>query len=649
LSERRGFAIVLALMAAHVALYETLSVVKFRYYLYRDFDLAIFTQAVNGLLHGTAFSSIRGMNWLGDHSSLILIPLAPLFLIAPHALTLLTLQTVALALGALPLWALARRELPGVAPPLIAVALYLLHPALGYLNLFEFHPETLATPLLIWCACELRGGSPRRGLFAAALALLAREDVALAMLGLAAIVAVAPRHRQPKLAAALALLAIASLALSFGVLRPWLQAGQSEYGLLYARWGATPGAQLLQLITHPLAALAAFWSTPGSPADTLAKREFWLHLFLPASGLALLAPLWLLPSLPILAEHLLSERIHQHAIAFQYTALILPWISVASVIGLGALTRRARGRAWPGVAALLIALACQWMFGPVIGHRLLQSQPRNEAIWPDGEERAMKPIRDAMVARLPRAGALVAGNEFLPGLALRPDVHAARHVVTGHYTASTRAYPPPVGVRALLVDFSAEIPSMDFDAGRRLRAFLTDNGLRPVEAASGTVLMLADTADSLELYRVGARFSGERLDLVADDQLRFVGAERLDSAVARGGLLRVALYWQRVAPANRRYVAKLVWTRDGRIVSDSRPWPLGYGILPPADWPLDSLVREIHSVLVPLSLAPGSYVPAFRLAAVDSSGEQSPTFVRPRPDAPAELMNLVGLGRIVVR
>ena len=44
-----------------------------------DIDLAIFAQACSRLMHGSLFSSIRGMNVLGDHSSLVLFLVTPLY------------------------------------------------------------------------------------------------------------------------------------------------------------------------------------------------------------------------------------------------------------------------------------------------------------------------------------------------------------------------------------------------------------------------------------------------------------------------------------------------------------------------------------------------------------------------------------------
>ena len=52
MTSRREPILVLALIALHFAIYQTFCAIKFQYYLYRDFDLAIFVQAIHGVLHG---------------------------------------------------------------------------------------------------------------------------------------------------------------------------------------------------------------------------------------------------------------------------------------------------------------------------------------------------------------------------------------------------------------------------------------------------------------------------------------------------------------------------------------------------------------------------------------------------------------------
>src|SRR5437870_1206704 len=89
-----------AMVLAYTAVYSACDTIAYRYYLYTDFDLALFAQAADGLLHGRLFSSIRGMAWPGDHSSLILFLIAPLYAVARSPLTLLVIQSAAQALGA---------------------------------------------------------------------------------------------------------------------------------------------------------------------------------------------------------------------------------------------------------------------------------------------------------------------------------------------------------------------------------------------------------------------------------------------------------------------------------------------------------------------------------------------------------------------
>src|SRR5262245_37694807 len=69
---RRGGAAVFAMAAAWAIAFAALCAGKLRGFLYRDFDLALFAQAVDGVRHGRFDSSIRGMPWLADHSSFIL-------------------------------------------------------------------------------------------------------------------------------------------------------------------------------------------------------------------------------------------------------------------------------------------------------------------------------------------------------------------------------------------------------------------------------------------------------------------------------------------------------------------------------------------------------------------------------------------------
>jgi hypothetical protein len=112
---RSGDRIVFGLALATATILSVYAALKYRFYLYDDFDLAIFHQATLQLLRGSLFTSIRGMAWPGDHSSLVLILIAPLAALIRHPLLLPVLQAIALSFSALVVHRIARAELGSAA------------------------------------------------------------------------------------------------------------------------------------------------------------------------------------------------------------------------------------------------------------------------------------------------------------------------------------------------------------------------------------------------------------------------------------------------------------------------------------------------------------------------------------------------------
>ncbi len=119
------------------------------------FDLGIFDQAVYLISQGfEPFSTFLGFHILGDHAAFIWYPLALLYKIYKSVYWLFAVQSIALAIGALPVWHLSRQAgLEKYATTFSAV--YLLYPQIFNVNLFDFHSEVIALPMLftaVWCA-----------------------------------------------------------------------------------------------------------------------------------------------------------------------------------------------------------------------------------------------------------------------------------------------------------------------------------------------------------------------------------------------------------------------------------------------------------------------------------------------------------------
>jgi uncharacterized membrane protein len=624
--ERHGTALVLALAAGQAVVFGALCWIKYRHYLYTDFDLAIFAHAESNLLRGSLFESIGGMPWLGGHVSPVMFLLAPLWLVAPHPLTLLTLQAGALALGALPLHRMARRTTGSEPAALLLAAAYLLYPALGYTALFEFHPEALATPALIFAMDALHEGRPRAMLLWTTLALSTREDVALVVMGLALAAAIWRERRDARglYVGGLAGLAAVSLLVSFGLVLPTFGSGATDYSQLYARWGGSFREVALSALRDPLRALGELFATPGDPADSAVKRLYYLQMLLPSGFLALLAPGALPHALPVLLEHFMATRLSQHTIVFHYTSLVTPFFAVAAVLGTARAARfAARRRGWPpartalAVAAWALAgaVAAQVLYGPVANVGRLQAMGRPQLLVPDEYGRALEPHRDRLLARAPREGDVVAGFEFLPRFTDRAGLHSLHHLLAGHYTHSKRVYDVPRGVSTVLADLGAGSLFRYVDGGTagRWRELIGANGLAPVASAGDLVLWASGARDTVALWSAAEPRAPRARPVVYDGEVAFLGSEQDGASVAAGGLLPLRTYWRRVAPTPRFHLAELVLVdRENR--PRAQVWRyLGYTQHPAAEWPGGASVCETYRLAVPRDLPPGRYHLGLRL------------------------------------
>lgn len=115
-----------------------------------SFDLGIFDQAAYLISQGQVpISTFMGYHILGDHAAWIWYPLALLYKIYPSVYWLFAVQAIALASGALPTWQLARQAGLKESQAVAMAAVYLLYPLVFNVNLFDFHPEVIALPLLL--------------------------------------------------------------------------------------------------------------------------------------------------------------------------------------------------------------------------------------------------------------------------------------------------------------------------------------------------------------------------------------------------------------------------------------------------------------------------------------------------------------------
>ena len=313
-----------------------LTILRYHAFESRALDMGNLHQAIWNTAHGNWFRMTNqeaGLtSRLSMHVEPILLPIAGLYRLFPSVETLLILQATVVALGAVPLFALAHHLRLGDWPALAFAVAYLLNPTIQAANWLEFHPVTLAPTFLMAAFYFLIARTPRSTIWFALFAVLAascKEEMGLLVAMLGVYAALAQRRWRFGLitfglGVGWSLLAVLGIQAAF--------AGGNIHWGRYAYLGDTTQAKVLSLLTRPDLIVAQLQAANAG--------RYFFEMLLPVGFLSLLAPEVLLLALPSLAINLLAQFSPMHQVTtLIYAAPILPFVMLSAVTG----ARSARG------------------------------------------------------------------------------------------------------------------------------------------------------------------------------------------------------------------------------------------------------------------------------------------------------------------
>ena len=328
----------LALLALAVLLYAAyfsfLTLQRYAAFEARALDLGNLNQALWNLAHGNWFRMTNQeagvVTRLAMHVEPILLLLAPFYRLWPTPEALLVFQAVVVALGALPLFALARHQQLGDWLGLVFAVAFLLNPTVQAANWLEFHPVTLAPTFLMAAFYFLVTG--RTGWFAlfAALAAGCKEEIGLLvfMLGVYAWLAL----KRPRLGLVTMVLGLGWSLIAVLGIQAYFAGGNIHWNR-YGYLGTGITDKLVTLLTRP----DLIWAQ----LQQVQVFGYLFELLLPVGFTALLAPEVLLLALPSLAINLLADYAPMWQVTtLMYAAPVVPFVMVGSVMGV------ARARNW---------------------------------------------------------------------------------------------------------------------------------------------------------------------------------------------------------------------------------------------------------------------------------------------------------------
>ena len=290
-----------------------------------SFDVGLYDQGIWLLSRFEApFVTLMGRNLLGDHASLILLLVAPLYWIWPGTETLLALQSFVVAAGALPIYFFARRHLNSAALGCAFAVVWLVNPAVNGTIFENYHPDSflgLFVPVAIVSALTKRW---RWYWVAVILSLLVKEDVVLVIVPLGAMLAIRGETRRGILTIGVA---ISAALLGMFVLMKNLIGVPTRNGWRIP-FGGFSGF-IKESFTNPTNVIE-YLTSEG-------RLMYWWKMFAPFALLSLLAPEVAMISVLVLVGNTVSNFWYQFHIEYHYSLVAVPALLIATIVGVGRL------------------------------------------------------------------------------------------------------------------------------------------------------------------------------------------------------------------------------------------------------------------------------------------------------------------------
>jgi uncharacterized membrane protein len=546
-------AVVWTAILLYVVVFSFFTVLKHEAFETTAFDLGNMDQAV--------WNSLRGRflpftNWgeegtrLAYHVDPILILISPLYLVYSDPRTLLVLQTVVIALGAWPIYLLARERLGTNAAALVFPLSYLLYPALEAANMFDFHPTTLVAGLFPFVFYFLEKRRYALFFLLAVLMMCCKEEMPLlvVMLGLYALLL----QRNWRVGSAAMVLGMVWFVVAVCVIIPHFNPeGQSPYLGSYSEVGEGTVGILKTALTDPMTIVRTVF--------TREKLVYLRDLFTPVGFICLLGPQVLFLCLPTLGIILLSGDPQAYTLEkFHYASPLVPVVVLAAVYGTAFLSRKLSAR-WPapGMKPLYFisgfVLLCTLLyhgargFTPLGGNFVLPVVTEHDR------------LGNRFVALVPQEAVVSAQSKLNPHLSQREKIYMFPRVEDAEY---------------VFFDVTADSwPIHPNDQYRQYRTLITEEGFGVLAAEDGYILLQRKAGLAAELpdqfYSFARREEPEieyPTEIEFDHVLRLLGF----SLARDGDTASLSLYWEALDPLDRDYhIYPFFYDDTGTIIEDT--------------------------------------------------------------------------------
>lgn len=585
--QRYASRLVLTLILVATLLLGALQFLKWRDFGYNGLDLGIYANVVYHLAHGQGFaSSIHDPSYLGDHLELGLVPTAIIYRFIPSGLTLLWFQTIIITASAWLVWIFLRRML-GWRAGLVGVGLWLIHPLVYNVALYEFHGIVFAWPILWWSIIAYQQKQRWQWWLSLVALCLVREDLPLIVIGWGVLAAFDRRGWRwwaPALAGGVAWFLIAQRIIDVH------NVDQAYKYLVFYRWaGSTPLEILTIPFRHPIIFLSHIFQA--------GNWQLVLGLLLAGGGLVVFRKRRLIPlTIPAIQLLMLTNQ-PQGILHIHYTVPYLPFLIWGSAEAWLAIRERQIWARYDRQLALALASVIV-IIGPLYAHLLYGPF---ELPWKktadQGQSQAV--VLAAAAAQVRPNDRVITTFNFLPVLAGRDHLYSLNYLYLGRRQYSEEPYHLPTDVDVAVIDWQQmyqyqflyrETLYQGRTGAERIRDFLLEQNLSLVWWHDSVAVYRRgghdpfDPTTRIPVQEIGGQAIGPvtllQTPIVNPSVRTSVGGQPMTT-------LPVELQWFTAEKITVPLSIRFILTQDGQMVWTSTRL-LGQGVYPAIDWPVGS-------------------------------------------------------------
>jgi uncharacterized membrane protein len=349
------------------------------------------------------FVTLMGRNLMGDHTSFVLVLVAPLYWLFPAAGTMFFAQSAALGAGAIPIYLYSRKRLGSDWMGVAMGAVYLLHPAVSWTNMENFHPDAF---LGVFVGFAIYGALERKWVLYTVfvvLALMVKEDVSLVIVPLGVWVTL-NRDRRIGLITILGSVAFMLVAM-FVVMRQLT--GVATRNSWRIPFGGPTG--LLETAVRNPTQIADHFRSEGRPWYLWQMTSPLALQFLRKPSVAAISAL-------VLFTNMLSTYWYQFHIQYHYSLIAVPALVMGTSYALGAVPLEGRWNRTLSLGAVgLCAVLAAYTWAPL---PFAQSDPDH---WSPDHPVAV--AAREIVDEVPDGSVVSAHYRMTPHLAYREEIY----------------------------------------------------------------------------------------------------------------------------------------------------------------------------------------------------------------------------------